>query len=357
MRAQVLFATAIATMVACYSANAQTEKSQIIYGGGTGEYKTEIVSDASLQRFTVYRPQNIKEVVAREGRLPVILYGNGGCANNNVEIRLFLNEVVSHGYIAVAIGPYDEVDPVVQWKSILEVLAPPKDKHVVFADGEVFKHLSEEEQKARMEKLQKQIAEEMAAESKKDNDGKSENRRARGSDTYPKMLLEAMDWLTEQNADPNSEYYHCIQLDKVVAMGQSCGGAQALAVAHDPRISTLVILNSGLGGMNMQGATSSTLSNLHCPILYLVGGPEDGASANAKKDYAVISDDIPTVLIDTKDGHSGTFYEKDGGAYAVAARKWLDWQLKGQVGESALFLDPEYSEKFFPEWTVINKNF
>ena len=40
--------------------------------------------------------------------------------------------------------------------------------------------------------------------------------------TYPKMLLEVLDWLTEQNATQGSEYYHCLALDKVAAMGQSC---------------------------------------------------------------------------------------------------------------------------------------
>lgn len=35
--------------------------------------------------------------------MPVILYANGGCANNNVEMRNLLNEVASFGYVAAAI--------------------------------------------------------------------------------------------------------------------------------------------------------------------------------------------------------------------------------------------------------------
>ena len=45
-----------------------------------------------------------------------------------------------------------------------------------------------------------------------------------------------------------------------------------------------------------------------------------------------------------------------GGGYAVAVRKWLDWHLKGKVGESALFLDTEYMHWKYPEWTVDRKN-
>ena len=88
----------------------------------------------------------------------------------------------------------------------------------------------------------------------------------------------------------------------MAAMGQSCGGAQVLGVAYDPRIKTCVMLNS-------------------------------------------------------KDGHSGTYYEKYGGNYAKAVIKWLDWQLKGQVGQSALFLDDEYLKMKFPEWQGVRKNF
>ena len=37
--------------------------------------------------------------------------------------------------------------------------------------------------------------------------------------------------------------------------------------------------------------------------------------------------------------------------------KWLDWQLKGRVGQSALFLDDEYLKMKFPEWQGVRKNF
>ena len=99
------------------------------------------------------------------------------------------------------------------------------------------------------------------------------------------MLLEVLDWLTEQNATQGSEYYHCLALDRVAAMGQSCGGAQVLGVAYDPRIKTCVMLNSGIGDMEMMGTTKDNLKNLHTPMFYMIGGPGDIAYANAQKDY------------------------------------------------------------------------
>lgn len=241
-----LFMTAM--MVAmCMGMNAQTVQKQVVEEGGTGPFKSEVVGDASCPGFTVYRPQNLKEVVAKQG-------------------------------------------------------APQ-------------------------------------------------------FSTYPKMLLEVLDWLTEQNAKQGSEYYHCLALDHVAAMGQSCGGAQVLGIAYDPRIKTCVMLNSGIGDMAMMGTTKESLKNLHTPMFYMIGGLGDIAYANAQKDYERIADNIPVVMLNSKDGHSGTYYEKHGGNYAKAVVKWLDWQLKGRVGQSALFLDDEYLKMKFPEWQGIRKNF
>lgn len=171
------------------------------------------------------------------------------------------------------------------------------------------------------------------------------------------MLLEVLDWLTDQNSISDSEYYHCLDLDHVAAMGQSCGGAQVLGVAHDPRIKTCVMLNSGIGDMSMMGSTQETLKDLHQPMFYMIGGPADIAYENAQLDYERIADNIPVVMLNSKDGHSGTYYEKYGGNYAKAVVKWLDWQLKGRVGQSALFLDDEYLKMKFPEWEGVRKNF
>lgn len=337
---------------------AQTVKTQVVENGGTGDFKAEIVSDSSCERFTIYRPQNLKEVVNKNGKLPIILYANGGCANNNLEIRYFLNEVVSHGYLAAAIGPYDEDDFFAHWTDIMQMMYP-QGKTVVLANGQEVKRLSKEEVAAREAEIRKMIeADRKAAEAAKSNKKgkKAQLAPVPRQQTYPMMLLEVMDWLTAQNADPKSEYYHCLDLDQVVAMGQSCGGAQALGVAHDPRIKTCVILNSGIGDMEMQGVTPKQLENIHTPMFYLIGGPEDIAFPNAKKDFERLNQ-VPVVMINTIDGHEGTYYEKAGGPYAVAVVKWLDWQLKGKVGQSALFLDDSYIKTFFPTWEIERKNF
>ena len=335
--------------------NAQTSRKQIVEEGGTGPYKSEVVGDASCPAFTIYRPQNLNDLVAKQGALPVIVYANGACFNNNVEMRLLLSEVASYGYVIAAIGPYDEEDVMAQWRGVLKSAYPETKGEVIMANGEKILPLTPEEIKARQEQQAKQR--ELAAKNAKKNKKKQQVAQVPAFQTYPKMLLEVLSWLTDQNATKGSEYYHCLDLDHVAAMGQSCGGAQVLGVAHDPRIKTCVMLNSGIGDMEMMGSTKECLKNLHQPMFYMIGGPGDIAYANAQKDYERIADNIPVVMLNSKDGHSGTYYEKHGGNYAKAVIKWLDWQLKGKVGQSALFLDDEYLKMKVPEWQGVRKNF
>ena len=335
--------------------NAQTSQKQIVEEGGTGPYKSEVVGDASCPAFTIYRPQNLSDLVAKQGALPVIVYANGACFNNNVEMRLLLSEVASYGYVIAAIGPYDEEDVMAQWRGVLKSAYPETKGEVIMANGEKILPLTPEEIKARQEQQAKQR--ELAAKNAKKNKKKQQAAQVPAFQTYPKMLLEVLSWLTDQNATKGSEYYHSLDLDHVAAMGQSCGGAQVLGVAHDPRIKTCVMLNSGIGDMEMMGSTKECLKNLHQPMFYMIGGPGDIAYANAQKDYERIADNIPVVMLNSKDGHSGTYYEKHGGNYAKAVIKWLDWQLKGKVGQSALFLDDEYLKMKFPEWQGVRKNF
>ena len=132
-----IFMAAMLVAASMMLANAQTARKQVVENGGTGPYKAEVVEDVSSPKFTTYRPQNLKSVVAQTGKLPIIVYANGGCANNNVEMRFLLSEVASHGYVAIAIGPYDEEDVVAKWKDVLSFSYPETKAKVVLANGEV----------------------------------------------------------------------------------------------------------------------------------------------------------------------------------------------------------------------------
>ena len=330
-------------------AQAQTSQSRTVEDGGTGPFKALMVGDASCPAFTIYRPADMAAATS-DGRLPIILYGNGGCANSTVEMRFFLNELASHGYLAIGISPYDDEDPNEHWVDVLYNIWP-EGKKVVLSNGREIAPLAPAESLARIEAYNKRLADSRRETEKNPSSPTATFANA----TYARQLLEAMDWLTDQNADPASEYYQMLDLEKVAVIGQSCGGVQALAVGHDPRIKTCVIMNSGVGDMTMQGFSAAGLASLHTPMFYLIGGPGDSAYGNSAKDFQRI-ENIPVVRINTHDGHLGTYYERHGGAYAVAVLKWLDWQLKGDISKAAFFLTDEALKWEQPDWSVERKN-
>jgi hypothetical protein len=138
-------------------------------------------------------------------------------------------------------------------------------------------------------------------------------------------------------------------------MGQSCGGAQVVYAAADPRVKTSVMFNSGMGEMTMAGADKESLKKLHAPIVYIIGGPSDVAFANAQLDYERINH-IPVAFADLGTaGHMGTFGEEFGGSFSRVALAWLDWQFKGKGPGAKIFLNSELAA--FPGWTVKAKNF
>jgi hypothetical protein len=356
MNGKKLFAFAVALMAAGAACLAQTTQEQVIEGGGTGPYKSIAVGDATLPTHTIYRPKDLKAYVDENGKIPVLLYANGACANNNLEMSRLLSEVASWGYLVLAIGPYEDMPDdkfYAQWKGVVRGWYPETKEVAIMGNGERLVPYTEEELAARA--AEQEAARKAAEAAAKKNKGKKAAPAPAPFRTYARQLLEAMDWITDQYANAGSEYYHLVDLDKVAAMGQSCGGAQVLAVAHDPRIKTCLIFNSGMGEMAMSGASKESLANLHTPMLYLNGGVADVACENANGDYSRIKE-LPVVKISTLDGHHGTYYEKHAGKYAVAARLWLNWQLKGKLGDSALFLNDEYGKALCPDWTFDRKN-
>ena len=173
--------------------------------------------------------------------------------------------------------------------------------------------------------------------------------------TPSSMVRKALDWICQQAADPASPYYNKIDTERIAAAGHSCGGAQVLANAADPRLKTCLILNAGMGKMKMADASRKSLKNLHGPILYLVGGTEDVAWKNAQMDYDAIKK-TPVVLADnTTSGHGGTYEQPCGGDNSRMVRAWLDWQLKGKQEPKSLFIGGDLSG--YKDWTIKHKNF
>ncbi|MBD0333385.1 MAG: alpha/beta hydrolase [Chitinophagaceae bacterium] len=283
------FLIVLALLFTLHATYAQVVNSKNIDNGGSGQYKAFAVTEKTLPDFVVYRPKNINEAVKKEGKLPVLVWANGGCMNSSIHHERLLTEVASHGYIIVAIGRLQ--------------MTVEERKHEHTPDDE---------------------------------------------------LLKAMDWIDEQVNTRGSDYYKKVDVEKIAAGGQSCGGAQTFRIADDNRIKTYMIFNAGMGDMTMAGASTKSLENLHGKTLYIIGGESDIAYKNAILDYDRI-DNVPVVFANHKTaGHGGTFAEKFGGSFARMAIDWLDWQFKGQ-DKSSLFLKHELGD--YPGWTIKSKGF
>jgi len=276
------------------SLSAQEKSSRIVEEGGTGKYKAIMMTDSSLLTHTVFRPQDIS-VFGKKNKLPVIAWGNGACANSPWEHVNFLNEVASHGFLVIAIGPM------------------PK-------EGERVKDKSKSSQ-----------------------------------------LLDAIDWAIAQNSNKNSSYYNKIDITKIAVSGMSCGGLQTLEVAADPRITTIVVCNSGIfsnpeGRMpGLPQLKKEQLTKIHTPTLYLLGGESDIAYNNGMDDFRQINH-VPVFVGNMDVGHGGTYNQPHGGEFARVAAQWYKWQLKGDREAGKLFSGNPCGLSQSAEWTIEKKN-
>ncbi|KAI9368146.1 Alpha/Beta hydrolase protein [Aspergillus egyptiacus] len=69
---------------------------------GSGPYPAAYTTDPSLPSHTIYKPTT---PTPASDPLPVLIWGNGACANDGTDFANFLTNIASYGYIAIASGP------------------------------------------------------------------------------------------------------------------------------------------------------------------------------------------------------------------------------------------------------------
>ena len=171
--------------------------------------------------------------------------------------------------------------------------------------------------------------------------------------------IESIDWAMAQNADPQSPYYQKIDTRHICVAGMSCGGLQTLFNCADPRITALMICNSGLfnqqnagqavGGMPMP--PKEKLKEIHTPVIYILGGETDIAYGNGMDDFHRI-DHVPAIAANYPVGHGGTYRQPHGGEFTVVAQAWLDWQLKGDAEAAKMFVGKDCGLSKREKWTI-----
>ncbi len=166
----------------------------------------------------------------------------------------------------------------------------------------------------------------------------------RGPMSTAGQQIESIDWAIGQNRNPESPLYGRIDTAHICVAGMSCGGLQTLYNCADPRISALMVCNSGLFKMEnavrampgMPMPQKSKLAEIHTPVLYILGGESDIAYENGMDDFSKITL-VPAAVANFPVGHGGTYRQPHGGEFSVVATAWLDWQLKGSKEGAKMF--------------------
>jgi hypothetical protein len=312
--------------------------------GGTGPYKAIAVSNSSISTHTIYRPKDLSAFGDKE-KLPILAWGNGGCANSNSAHQNYLSEIASHGYLIVAIGP-------------MQAGGGRGGRGGPGAGGPA---------------AGGPAAAAPAAAAPVPSGG---------------TLLDAINWATAQNTNPQSPYYRKLDTSKVAVFGHSCGGLQALEVAPDPRVKTTLVVDSGIlnspgaapgapaaprGGAAPGGApagagaaggwrrspgmpplTKDHLAKLHSSVLFSSVEKRTSRTPTAWTISAI--EKLPVFVANKGVGHGGTFSQLHGGDWAMASVAWLDWQFKGNTEAAKLFTGnpPGLAKK--DGWTVDKRN-
>ena len=266
-------------------------KSRIVEDGGTGAYKAIMKEEATLPEHTVFVPQDLS-VFGGKKLLPVLVWGNGACANSPWEHMNFLNEIASQGYIVLATGIIPMTD---EWY------------------------------KGPMSRTEQQI---------ESIDWIIKQNADPTSPYYNKVDVKNI-CVAGMSCGGLQTLFNCA--DPRIKTLMICNSG----------LFKQENAGQAVGGMPMP--PKEKLKEIHTPIIYILGGETDIAYGNGMDDFHRISH-VPAYAANFPVGHGGTYREPHGGEFTVVALAWLNWQLKDDKEAAKLFKNGELKNR--KDWTL-----
>ena len=103
--------------------------------------------------------------------------------------------------------------------------------------------------------------------------------------------------------------------------------------------------------------TTAAIKDLHGPVLLINGGERDFLMGASHATYEAISH-VPA-FYGARDnaGHTATVFHPGGGEFANVASNWLRWQFKKNSEASKMFVGADCSLCVLPTWDVESKGF
>lgn len=247
-----------------------------------GPYPVTSSMAAGAEGLKVFHPRELGHFPDHD-TLPVVVWGNGGCAIDNPRYAGMLETIASHGFLVITTAASGGA------------AAPP------------------------------------AAAPAGNAPAAAPRRQATAAD-----LAAGITWAEQENQRRGSPLAGKIAVQQVAVMGQSCGGRLSIELGADPRVDTIGVFNAGL-----QPAQMELLAKLHGPVLLINGHERDFMYGPSRATFDALKT-LPAFYGARRGaGHTATAYHAGGGEYANVAANWVRWQFKKSAQAAKMFTGPQ----------------
>jgi hypothetical protein len=255
-----------------------------------GPYKTLSEPAFGSPGHVIFRPADLAGFPAKD-TLPVMVWGNGGCAINSTRYGGFLSTIASHGFLVIATAA---------------------------REGEERRQSNADDLRAALNWAE--------AETKRD-----------GSPLKGKIATDKMAVMGQSCGGFLSV---ALGVDpRVDTIGVFNSGVQPA----NPNASTSPV------------ATTDALAKLHGPVLLINGHERDFMMAVSAANFEAINHVPVFYGARHGAGHTATVDHPGGGEFANVAANWLRWQFKGDKAASKMFVGKDCALCNNPNWDTKSK--